>query len=131
MPGYDDMVARIRTETIVRVGRAIMEACFASAEEQALGYPGHWKQETCLGKMADAYAAKARHDERDIVLVTCDEIGARSVCLDMLTDTNLWLLDKFQWLPVEPLPPLVVLAKCAEGNLSCDRARDKQLEDML
>lgn len=131
MPTYDTMLAQMRQERLERIGRRVIEASFEDEMGNCLGFPGRWKEATCKEKPQLAHA-KATASGDGVVLVTI--LGEENPhllerFLTSLPDEVLFNLENFQWYPRNPLPPLVVLAKCAAGNLASDRASKEWPEE--
>jgi len=129
---YLEMAAQIRTELLHEAERRIMEAAFASEEECACGYPLHFPDADCKGEQINAYAMAATVFSADDGIIRVSVTRGQLTLLSAVSDETLRAINRLKWFPIKPLPPLVVLAKCAEGNLSCDRAsKKKELEDIL
>lgn len=130
MASYDDMMAQMQQDRRDRLERTIREAAFEDEHATCLAFPTYWKDKMVQRRLNNPFAqAEVEVDGIIAIFITGEDERLGRVCrIDTMPDHLVLELVKFQWVIADPLPPLVVLAKCSEGNLSTDRA-SKEWED--
>ena len=126
MADYHEMMRQLRADRWEQVEKAIREAAFESEHGIAYAFPKRWKETSVRKYFHKRWAqAKVEANANDLIAVSfvkADMGAGTTVSLHRVRDEDLLNLSNLKWYPRDPLPPLVVLAKCSAGNLSSDRA---------
>lgn len=123
MANYDERPAALR-----RLERILREKAFEDENKTVIGYPQEWAEKD---RVPQNCAAMSEVDGCGIVSVWISG-GNYGVFYSLtdgselkpIPDTDLTRLLGFDWICQDPLPPLVVLAKCADGVLPTDKWGD-------
>jgi len=111
-----------------KIERRIRERCFEDQDATILGFASVLDPSWCRENPSACEAMAEVDPDRTIsVWIGTDgpvgrfyKIGDGPRWIEEISNETVVTLERLQWICQEPLPPLVVLAKCAEESLPTD-----------